>query len=88
MDPSARVELLAVGDINVRLGDSLTTLTPRVFPALASTASGPSKADTTPNPSATRRSESAWLMVASSSTTRMVVRSGPPPSFPWVMTRA
>jgi hypothetical protein len=38
--PEARVELLPIGDISVRLGDSVTTLAPRVFPALANTASG------------------------------------------------
>jgi hypothetical protein len=38
--PEARVQLVPVGDISIRLGDSVTTLTPRVFPALASTASG------------------------------------------------
>lgn len=36
----ARVELLSVGDLSVRLGDNLTTLPPRLFPALATTASG------------------------------------------------
>jgi hypothetical protein len=38
--PEARVQLQAVGDITIRLGESLTTLTPRIFPALANTASG------------------------------------------------
>jgi hypothetical protein len=38
--PEARVELLSVGDISLRLGDRAQTLSPRLFPDLASTASG------------------------------------------------
>lgn len=40
LDPDARVDLLPIGDITVRLGGLVTTLSPRVFPALASTAAG------------------------------------------------
>jgi hypothetical protein len=38
--PEARVELLSIGDISLRTGDGTQTLTPRLFPDLASTASG------------------------------------------------
>jgi hypothetical protein len=40
LEPEAHVELLSVGDISVRLGESVTTLSPRLFPPLASTAAG------------------------------------------------
>jgi hypothetical protein len=40
LNQDAHVELLSVGDIAVRLGDVVTTLSPRLFPPLASTASG------------------------------------------------
>ncbi len=36
----ARVELLSVGDITLRAGEAQSTLSPRLFPALATTASG------------------------------------------------
>ncbi|HEY6878340.1 MAG TPA: hypothetical protein VI299_09980 [Polyangiales bacterium] len=38
--PEARVELLSIGDISLRSGDRAHTLSPRLFPDLASTASG------------------------------------------------
>lgn len=38
--PEARVELLAVGDISLRVGELSNTLSPRLFPDLATTASG------------------------------------------------
>jgi len=38
--PEARVQLLAVGDISLRVGELAHTLSPRLFPDLATTASG------------------------------------------------
>jgi hypothetical protein len=38
--PEARVELLSIGDISLRNGERSQTLAPRLFPDLASTASG------------------------------------------------
>jgi hypothetical protein len=38
--PEARLELLSIGDISLRVGGRLQTLAPRLFPDLASTASG------------------------------------------------
>jgi hypothetical protein len=38
--PEARVELISVGDILLRGGSAESTLSPRLFPALATTASG------------------------------------------------
>jgi hypothetical protein len=38
--PEARVQLLAVGDISLRVGELSHTLAPRLFPDLATTASG------------------------------------------------
>lgn len=40
MAPDARVELLSVGEISLRAGERAHTLSPRLFPDLASTASG------------------------------------------------
>ncbi len=40
LNQDAHVELLSVGDISLRLGELVTTLSPRLFPPLASTASG------------------------------------------------
>jgi hypothetical protein len=40
LSADAHLELLSVGDITVRLGETVTTLSPKLFPALASTASG------------------------------------------------
>jgi hypothetical protein len=38
--PEARLELLSIGDISLRTGERVQTLSPRLFPDLASTASG------------------------------------------------
>jgi hypothetical protein len=38
--PEARLELLSIGDISLRAGERVQTLAPRLFPDLASTASG------------------------------------------------
>jgi hypothetical protein len=40
LGPDARVELLSVGEISLRGDDTQSTLSPRLFPALATTASG------------------------------------------------
>jgi hypothetical protein len=40
LPPEARLELLSIGDISLRAGERVQTLSPRLFPDLASTASG------------------------------------------------
>jgi len=40
MAPEARVELLSVGDLSLRVGDRAHTFSPQLFPDLATTASG------------------------------------------------